>query len=150
MSPQSSNISALKHTASLGGVSLIDFMRQWDLSLWHHVLSPTAATMSWTYESAAGNWKHDLRLDAAPTEAYPMDAIQTEMVCRTLCHTIINALPPALLPEVAESISDIYRSYLARTEAMTRRLALPSPSQPIQGKFGDTERRRPLSFSDQL
>jgi hypothetical protein len=123
-------------------------MRQWDLNLWHEALSPTSATVTWTYESPAGRWTHGLVIDVVTTEAYPVGALQLELTFRTLCHRMIDVLPPALLMDAADCLSDVYRSYLSHVEAGGRK-KLPAASPPIRGRFRETEQRRPLSFSDQ-
>jgi hypothetical protein len=92
---------------------------------------------------------HGLTIDIAATEAYPVGAIQLELAFRTLCHRMIDVLPPPLLMDAAECISDMYRSYLSDIESGGRKKLPPAASVPIRGHFGEKEQRRPLSFSDQ-
>jgi hypothetical protein len=64
-------------------------------------------------------------------------------LARGICHAVIDQLPDAALPELFESLTNMFDFYRAPQQ---RVIPLPAPRRVLSAKVTGRHERRPLSF----
>jgi len=121
---------------SSGGASQLLCIPDWDLppfdDIWGTLQAGRTATIAWCDHPSGALIAHLVRLEQQKTEgAY--EFYRSSIRNRVLCHFLVSNLPNEALPELYETLGDLYSFYAIQPS----KRALPSPtSQKFVAKEG--------------
>lgn len=124
-------------------------MSEWDPLLsddaWESLTRSGTATIAWHESRAGGLFAHLVKLEQGTTDAIQWQYL-SHLRGRVACHILISKMPDQALPELCETLEDLYRFYVGPPAAS---LLLHSPTRKSVAKQGRTYRRPDIQLDEE-